>query len=335
MLGLAADLGRQLRAGFELGRRTDRLPSGEGIRSILMCGMGGSGIAGDMIRSLFERRLTVPVVVTKGYEVPEFCGRDTLVVASSFSGNTEETLAAFEEAVTRGCRLVGVSAGGTLAARSDEEAVAHVRLPSDVAMPRAALGYLFAAAIGVLDAMDIVPHPGDDLERTAELLDGLAQALGPEIPAEANQAKSVALWLLGRTPLVWGSEGLAQAPALRWKTQLNENAKVPAFASVLPELDHNEIEGWSPGAGNGYGVVLLRYEGEHPRVARRVHATLESIASAGLDAREVRAVGTSPMEWLFSLVMLGDFTSIYLGVERGVDPWPIPVLMGLKERLRR
>jgi glucose/mannose-6-phosphate isomerase len=334
MLGLVASLGAQIREGFATAGSTPALPSAEGLRSVAVCGMGGSGVAGDVLRSLYAGRLHLPIAVVKGYELPEFCGRDTLVFAMSFSGNTEETLAAYGEAVSRGCRVVAVSAGGELAALAEADDVVRVPLPANVPVPRAALGYLATAPLGVLHAMGLVPRGPEDVAEAAELLDGLAAELEPNVPEARNEAKEVAGWLRDRIPVIWGSEGVAAAPAWRWKTQINENAKVPAWAAVLPELDHNEIEGWSAEAGFPYALIVLRHESEHPRIAARVEATLQSITAAGLDARKVWARGSQPMEELFSLIMLGDFASTYLGLLRGVDPTPIPVLSSLKERLR-
>jgi glucose/mannose-6-phosphate isomerase len=335
MLALVASLGAQLRDGYALGRSAPGLPSGDGVTSIVVAGMGGSGVAGDILRSLYADRSAIPITVVKGYGLPEFCGRNTLVVASSYSGNTAETLAVFAEAASRGCRLVAVTAGGELAAAAEGEEAAMVRIPHDVPVPRAALGYLVGAILGVLDAMGLLPPGRGDVDRAAAALDELARSLGPDRGSAQNEAKSLATWLLGRTPVVWGTEGLAEAPALRWKTQCNENAKVPALVGTLPELDHNDIEGWSPGAGAGFGLVVLRHAGEDPRVARRVAATLEAIGEAGLESREVQARGDSPIQRALSLIMVGDFMTTYLGIARGVDPTPIPILTGLKERLRR
>ncbi len=337
MLGLAGALGTQLRNGFDTGRTVADPPEPEGLRAIVACGMGGSGIAGDILRSLYADRLSIPLVVVKGHVLPEFCGRDTLVLASSFSGNTEETLGVYAEAVARGCRVVAFSAGGELASLAEADLVTHVMLPGDVPMPRAALGYLAGAPLGVLDAIGLVPPVLDEVAEAVRALDALAGELGPDVPAERNEAKGLAEWLGPRTPVIWGSEGISEAAALRWKTQANENAKVPAWSAVLPELDHNEVEGWSPGSehGRGHAVVVLRHPGEHPGAASRVEATIESVRPSGLDLRQVEARGRRPLQWLLSLVMLGDFTTTYLGMVRGVDPMPIPVLTGLKERLRR
>src|SRR5207247_8532188 len=173
--------------------------------SVVICGMGGSGIAGDVTRALLLERMTVPVIVTKGYRLHEFCGRDTLVIAMSFSGNTEETLSAYAEAVSRGCRLVAVSAGGELGARSLADRAAHVPLPPEIPMPRAALGYLAAAPLGVLESMELVPALGSDVAATASALDGLAERLAPERPTDDHEAKSIAAWIAGRLPAVGGS----------------------------------------------------------------------------------------------------------------------------------
>lgn len=334
MLALAAALGPQLREGYRAGRRAEGLPSGDGVLHVVVAGMGGSGVAGDMIRGLFAARIPVPVVVVKGYTLPEFCGRSSVVLAASFSGNTEETLSAYAQAVDRGCRVVAISAGGELASLARHDDVPHVPLRPDIPMPRAALGNLTAVPVGVLEAMGLVPHVGPDLERAARLVDGLAERLGPDRPVAENPAKELAAWIGGRTPVVWGSEGLAEAAALRWKSQVNENAKGPAFWSWFPELDHNDVEGWSAGTGAPYAGIVLRHRGEHPRTAARVAATLEAVADAGLEVRQVEAEGSTAFERLFSLVMLGDFATTYLGVLRGRDPYPIPVLTSLKERLR-
>jgi glucose/mannose-6-phosphate isomerase len=333
MLGHIRGLGAQLRRGYAAGRGTRGLPEGDGVRSIAVCGMGGSGIAGDILRCLYAGRIPVPITVTKGYGLPEFAGRDSLVLALSFSGNTEETLSAYAAAVSRGCRVVTVSAGGELAERSAADGAAHVVAPADVPMPRMAVGDLTSSLLGVLEVMGVIPPARSEIEEAAALLDDLSTRLGPDRPTGENPAKELAEWIGARTPVVWGSEGIAEAPAGRFRTQVNENAKSPAFSGVLPELDHNDIEGWSAGTGEPFALVILRHAAEHPRIEARVIATLESIASSGLESREVWAEGREPLASLFSLIAFADFTATYLGILRGVDPSPIPVLSSLKGRL--
>lgn len=334
MLSLVASTGRQLSDGFIAGSGAEGLPSGEGLRSLVVCGMGGSGVNGDAIRGLYATRLTVPITVCKGYLLPESCGRDTLVLAVSFSGNTEETLAAYVDAVSRGARVVAIGGSGELAGLAEADDVARVPTQAGHSVPRAALGFLLGAAIGVLDAVGLVPPAAESVDDAAVHLDGLADSLGPDRPVEGNEAKRLAAWIGNRTPVIWGTEGLAEAAAMRWKTQFNENAKAPAFWGVIPEVDHNEIEGWADQAGRGFVALVLRCRGEHPRMAARVAATGEVLSGSGLDLREVQNEAAGSLAALLSLILVGDFTSTYLAILRGVDPTPVPALTALKERLR-
>ena len=334
MLALVADLAQQLRQGFDVGRGTSSLPGLQDIRSVVVCGMGGSGIVGDVLRASFADRMSVPLIAVKGYGLPAFCGPATMLLAVSYSGETEETLACYSQGVAAGCPAIAVSSGGRLADLAAADGVAHVLVPGHIPAPRAALGYLAGASAGVLEGVGLIPEAGQDVHRASDAVETLAAELAPERPLRENRAKSLAAWLLERIPVVWASEGVAEAAALRWKTQLNENAKVPAFHAVLPELDHNEIEGWTRGSGSPFGLVILRHPGEHPRIARRVQATLEAITGSDLECREVHSEGSAPMETALSLAILGDFVSTYLAILRGVDPTPVQALTELKERLR-
>jgi glucose/mannose-6-phosphate isomerase len=333
MLQAVAALGNQLTRGFEIGTEGHTAHQDD-LTAVVVCGMGGSGIAGDVIRSVLGARLDVPILVSKGEALPSFCGPRTLVFAVSYSGETEETVACHQAAVERGCPVVTVSAGGTLQQEALGRVGSHLSVPGDAAMPRAALGYLSGALMGWLDRQANLDLSAE-VRAAAAALDSLAAAWSMHKPAEANEAKSLAAWLLGRTPVIWGTEGLMEAVALRLKNQINENAKTPAFSSVLPELDHNEIEGWAPGLGEGFAVVALRHDGEQPGVARRFDATVELVTGSGMEVREVRVGGSGPLERMFGTILLGDFASTYLGILRGVDPTPIPILTGLKARLRR
>jgi glucose/mannose-6-phosphate isomerase len=333
MLEAAARLGPQLRAGFDIGSQAHPGDLGD-CTTVVVCGMGGSGIAGDVARSLLGARLPFPIIASKGDALPAFCGPHTLVFAVSYSGATRETLACHQVAIERGCRVVTVGAGGALEQQARRAGGTHLRVPDDVPVPRAALGYLTGALLGWLDGEAGLDLRGPIAE-AARFVESLETTYAAGQPSEQNEAKALAAWLLGRTPVIWGSEGLMEAAALRLKNQVNENAKLPAFSSVLPELAHNEIEGWGPGLGEGFGVVALRHDGEAPRVAERFDATVALAADAGLGVRQVRVAGAGPFERLFGSILLGDFASTYLALLRGVDPMPIPILTGLKARLRR
>lgn len=332
MLGAVAGLAGQCSEGYRAGLDVEGLPVGDGITAVAFCGMGGSAVAGDVIRVLYAERLRVPIQVVRTPVLPEFCGPHTFVLCSSYSGNTAETLACFEEAVRRGSRVIAVTSGGELARRAREEGVAIVPAPEGF-MPRAALGHLALGSLGALEAAGVVPTLAADVEETSGELSALAAALGPEVRVPDNPAKRMAIAMGDRFPVIWGAEGIGAAAAARWKTQMNENAKVPAWASAIPELDHNEVVGWSQGVGERFYLVALRHEGEHPDMAERFPMSIEIAQESGLLAGEVRASGRSALARLLTLVMMGDYTSSYLGLWRGVDPTPVDAIARLKASL--
>jgi glucose/mannose-6-phosphate isomerase len=332
MLRTVLDLGAQCRTGYERGRAVRGLPDAAGLTAVVACGMGGSGVAGDVLRALYRDRLGLPFEVVKDAVLPEFCGKDTLVVCSSFSGRTAETLACFDVASERGCRLLVVSSGGELSKLAGDRGVPVVTVPTDdIPGPRAALGLLLFATLGALELMGLVPAVAEDLEESLSVLSSLASELGSE--RSDNAAIELARWIGDRSAVVWGAEGLGSVAATRWKTQLNENAKTPAFASSLPELDHNEIVGWTEGTGGRFVLLMLRHEGEHPQVALRFPASMEIASVSGIEGRDVWARGESSLSRLLSLVMMGDAVSVYLGVLRGFDPTPIENIERLKKVL--
>ncbi|MEX0742754.1 MAG: bifunctional phosphoglucose/phosphomannose isomerase [Actinomycetota bacterium] len=332
MLGLVSGLADHCREGYQLGRAAEGLPSADDLTAVAFCGMGGSAVAGDVVRVLYAERLRLPVTVIRTPELPAWCGPHTLVVASSYSGNTAETLALFEEAVARGCRMIAVTSGGRLAQLAAELEVGTVRVPGTF-MPRAAVGYLALGVLGSLESVGLVPSMAADLDETLGELRRILDVNGPAVPASNNPAKTLALRIGGRFPVVWGGEGLAATAAYRWKTQFNENAKVPAFWGALPELDHNEVVGWAEGAGRSFFLVALRHEGEHAEVAARFPLSTEIARSSGMEAEEVRASGASGLSRLLELVLHGDLVSTYHAIARGVDPTPIDAIARLKRAL--
>jgi glucose/mannose-6-phosphate isomerase len=332
ILTTVAALAEHCRQGYRLGLDVSPIPSGEGVTSVAFCGMGGSAIAGDVVRALYADRLRIPVVVVRGAELPEFVGPHTLVLASSYSGGTAEALACFEEAVGRGARVVSLTSGGELARRSDELDLACVRSPGGF-MPRAALGYITLGALGVLEAVGLVPPMSADLEEALGELESQDALCAPRVPTSVNPAKGLAAEIGDRVPVIWGAEGIGAVAASRWKAQFNENAKVPAFAASLPELDHNEVVGWSPGQGRRFFVLALRQDAEHPDVAARFPLSMQIASDAGAEVREVWSGGRSGLARFLTLAMTGDYTSTYLAIARGVDPAPIDAIARLKQAL--
>jgi glucose/mannose-6-phosphate isomerase len=332
MLGAVASLPDQARESYGRGRELDPLPSLDGIGAVTYCGMGGSAVAGDVVRSLFRGRLGVPIEMNREPALPGYCGPSTLVVVCSYSGGTSESLAAYDEALARGCRTLVLTSGGELGARADAAGTPVASVPGGL-MPRAALGHLAFALIGALEAAGLLPRLAADVDEAVSEMARLVDDLGPEVGRDRNAAKRLAGAIGERVPVIWGAEGFAAVAADRWRTQWNENAKLPAFSAALPELDHNEVVGWTQGTGRGFAVVALRHAGEHPDVVARFPLSIEIARKAGAEPVEVTASGASSLARLCSLVVLGDFASTYVGLARDVDPSPIEAIAALKAAL--
>ncbi|MEX2554753.1 MAG: bifunctional phosphoglucose/phosphomannose isomerase [Actinomycetota bacterium] len=310
------------------------LPDHGHLTSVVVCGMGGSGIAGDVAACLAADRAAIPVSVAKGYELPAFAGPHTLVVLSSYSGGTEETLACFRQAHDRGAPIVAVATGGALG----ELAHAHDApcvVPAGGMMPRAAFPYLAGGVLVILERLGVLPDLTADLVETDEVLREQAATHASGVPTERNPAKQIAVALVGRIPVIWGQEGPLSVAATRWKTQLNENAKVPAYAAVASELTHNEIVGFSDLSEllERHAVVALRSSTEHPRVGARLDAALRLVTGQVGTVVEAHSRGSGVLARLASAVQLGDLVSVYLAFLRAVDPTPIEPIDRLKAEL--
>jgi glucose/mannose-6-phosphate isomerase len=329
MLGAVSSLPAHARIGYEAACAADPLPLAEGITAVTFCGMGGSGIAGDVLRATYGDRLAIPVEVVRSPVLPAYLGPHTLVIISSYSGGTAETLACFEEALARGARVVPITSGGQLAQRADDLGLTAVRVPGGY-LPRAALGYLAFALLGTMERVGLLPRLADDVHDAIAVMEPLVEALGPDVPTAANEAKALARRIGDRQPVIWGADGVGAAAAMRWKAQMNENGKMPSWAAFLPELDHNEVVGWSDERGAGSFVIALRDEGEHADVSARFPISLEIARDAGAATQEVWATGRGSLARFCSLAIMGDFTSCYVGLGHGVDPSPIDAIVRLK-----
>jgi glucose/mannose-6-phosphate isomerase len=332
MLEAIALAGDQLHRSYRESRDASVAPAGE-VRSVVVCAMGGSAAAGDLVGAAFERATRVPISVVRGYRVPSTVGPGDLVVCVSYSGDTEETLAAHAEAVDRGAKTIAVCSGGALAGRSYEEGSSLVRIPGSAPVPRAGLGELVGGLLGALVSAGVLPASDPEVDEAARAVGTTAGDLGPHVPTADNEAKQVAEWVGDRIPVVWGSEGITAAVAWRWKTAFNENAEVPAFASTLPELDHHEVVGWTGDRGKSFRLLILREDGEHHRVKDRLEATLDEVAGSGLEWREVASRGTGPLARAMSLAVTGDLASAYHALAHGVDPAAMGSLDRIKSRL--
>jgi glucose/mannose-6-phosphate isomerase len=308
--------------------------SSSDIQHVLISGMGGSAAGGDLLAAVSRDRLTVPVMVCREYALPAFVGSRSLVISVSYSGTTEETLSAFQNALEQKAVVAAVTAGGKLGELARNHGCPLVTLPAGL-MPRTALGYLFFPLLGILEAAGLSPVSATEKDEALALLLRMAADLAPERPAHANEAKRLALTLSGGClPVVYGGEVTASA-AYRWNSDLEENAKLLALHGVLPEADHNEIVGWSAREARRFHAVFLRDREERPAVARRFEATRTLIGRSAAGVTEVWSRGEGRLCRLLSLIYLGAWVSYYLALLRGVDPWPVPVIDRLKRRLAR
>jgi len=311
-----------------------RLALPELPRHVVILGMGGSAIGGELLKALVEPECPVPIAVNREYDLPAYVGPGTLVVASSYSGNTEETLSACRLAAERGARVVAVTTGGVLAQWAADHGWPLVRIPGGL-QPRAAIGYSFIPLLGLLQQLGLVAPKGDDIRETVAVLRALRSELGPDVPSASNPAKQLALRLHGKLPLIYGTGGWRAVVAYRWKCQINENAKAPAWHNTFPELNHNETVGWEVPAAvtRLVELVVLRDRGDSPRINRRVQVTVDIMGPAIAGVTQVASRGESELARLFSLLYMGDFTSVYLALLNEVDPTPVRVIDRLKQEL--
>ncbi len=306
------------------------LPSAEAPGGLLVCGMGGSAIGADLATAVLGDRATRPLQVLRGYSPPGWLTSDYFVLCSSYSGETEETLACYEAARVADAPRAVLTTGGSLAEAAREDGVPVIGIPSGM-QPRAAVIYMVVGALAAAAACNAAPSLRGEVEQAELLLRGLADEWGPG--TGGSLAVEVAERLHGTVPVVHGS-GPTLAAATRWKTQINENAETAAFASALPEANHNEICGWERGRGLApLSAVFLENADQHPRVQRRVELTAQLARDAGAVCTLVDAKGDTPFERVMSLVLLGDLVSFYMAILEGIDPTPVEPIDRFKSAL--
>ncbi|MDQ3851027.1 MAG: bifunctional phosphoglucose/phosphomannose isomerase [Actinomycetota bacterium] len=298
---------------------------------LVVAGMGGSGIGGALARAALGDHASRPILEARDYGMPPWTTPDTTVLCASYSGDTEETLACYEAAGALGAHRVVVTSGGRLARQARADRIPVIPVAGGL-QPRAAVAYLTVAALEVAAACGAAPRMGTEIDVAADHLETLAAEWSPE-GAEDCEAKTLARALHDSVPVLAGA-GLTVPIAYRWKTQFNENAKMPAFAGALPELDHNELVGWqgAPALGR-FTAVFLDDCDTHPRVQERIALTRELIGDHAAGIVVATSRGRTAVERVFSLVLLGDLVSLYVAVLRGIDPTPVDVLDALKSKL--
>jgi glucose/mannose-6-phosphate isomerase len=322
-----------VQAAAEKGRALS-LQIPKGIKVILVTGLGGSAIGGDLVRSISEAQLRMPIIVNRNYDLPGFVDASTLVFACSYSGNTEETLSAYRQSLQAKASVVCVTSGGKLEDLANADGYPVIGLPGGFP-PRAALGHSLIMLLAAMQAMQIMPNLDESISETIDLLKGLRNRYGTEQEESGNPAKRLASSLHGKIVALYGSNGIMETAAYRWRSQIAENAKNLAFHHVLPEMNHNELVGWlyPEEVLRKVGVVFLRDKGDHPQTKRRFDLTRALIAEKAGALHEIWSEGESLLARALSVVYLGDFVSLYLAYLNHADPTPVKVIDYLKRNL--
>jgi len=304
----------------------------DNFSNICLAGMGGSAIGGYIARACFSDIITIPFAVNRFYSFPKYVNENSLVIACSYSGDTEETLSAYDDARAKGARIVCVTAGGILAERARRDGYSAIVLPGGYP-PRSALGYLTVALLYILFFARLIADPETDMRETIAVLRKLAEEYHPGVVS--NRAKEIAYLLHGKIPLIYTSAGNFEPVALRWKCQLEENSEMLGFSNVFPELNHNEIMGWGPLAevNRVFQPVYLRDPQMHPAVLKRMQVTKTILERHSDEVIEVASTGSSLLARMFSLIFLGDMVSLYLAILNRVDPTAIANIDFIKKSL--
>lgn len=335
MLGEIESLPDQLLQAWELAR-TQPLPEWGNIRRILVAGMGGSAIGADLLGAYVAPQMGVPLIVNRNYDLPAWAaGEETLVIASSHSGNTEETLSGFDQAVKNGCRVLAVTTGGKLA-KAAGQAGAPIWQFEHHGQPRAAVGYSFGLLLGVLARLGLIEDPASELEAAVEAMRAQQVSIHAKVPADLNPAKRMAGQLYGRYVMVYGAD-ILEPVARRWKGQVSEVAKAVGAFEALPEADHNTLAGVNNPEEvlSKVAMIFLRAPSYHPRNRLRAELTRRGFMLEGLNTDIIDAVGQTPLAQQWTCLHFGDYTAYYLAMAYAVDPTPVEAIESFKGEMKR
>jgi len=299
-------------------------------RRVVICGMGGSAISGDILADFSYGSADVPISVVRGVQMPSWAGEGTLALVTSYSGNTKETLELYAQAREAGCHVIGISSGGALEEACDEDGFMHARLPSGV-QPRSAIGHILGCQANILESLGVSPCRSavrEALPALREFRDSMSS------DGDENPARLLALRLKDRIPVIYSYPHMTSS-ALRWKNQFNENSKMIAFHGTIPEFNHNEIEGWMQGGNDKPCLPVFLYDTDAPDMLRHMmNASLEILREKGLEVEVVEIGGKDALEKNLKSIMYGDYTSLYLAYLNLVDPSPVKSISSLKDRIK-
>lgn len=306
-------------------------------KNIVCAGVGGSAIGADLVRSYIAEDARIPVLINRNYTLPNFVTEDTLVIASSYSGNTEETISAYREAISRGSGVIAITSGGRLEKAAREDDVPCLMIPEGFP-PRCALGYSFFPLLIMLSKLGVIRDQeafiSDAIHNLRRLRDS---RLGYKVPRKNNPAKKMAVEIFGRFPVIYGSSDHIDAIVTRWKGQFAENSKVLSSGNLFPEVNHNEIAGWENPKDllKECVAIILRDAADHPRISKRMDVTKRILKKEKMMVLETASSGKELLARMFSLIYMGDFVSFYLAILNGIDPTPVDKITYLKKELAK
>jgi glucose/mannose-6-phosphate isomerase len=330
-----ADFPKQVEQAVRIGNESKIKINIKGIQNIVLTGLGGSAIGGDLLRSYLADELKLPFIVNRNYFLPEFVGKNTLVIVSSYSGNTEETVSAHKQAIKLKAKILCISTGGEISKLAKKYKQPLIQIPPGLS-PRAALGYSFFPLLIALNKLGFIKSKDKDIRETIQLLKNKSALFScPESPD--NKALALAEQLKSKLPVIYSPVEHLDAINLRWRGQLAENAKQLSSGHVLPEMNHNELVGWKVLSGlmKQMHVVFLKDKSTHPRIAIREEITKQIVSQYAGNVTEILSEGKSLLARMFSLIHFGDWVSLYLAILNNEDPEPVRVIDYLKNELAK
>lgn len=335
MLSRIGELPTQVRDAWDAIQGFEPPPAYREVSSVVITGMGGSAIGGSLVQVLAGPECPAPITVNRDYHLPAYVNERTLVIASSYSGNTAETLSATEEALTFGAKPLAVTTNGQLADIAADRDFPMIQLSYD-APPRAAVGHSFTLLLGLLVQLDLLEDKTEDITEAVDVMQRLQRLVGPQVPTARNPAKDLARRLTAKIPTIYGA-GILTPVCRRWKGQFNENAKTWATYDELPELNHNSVVGYQYPShlSDTTFVIMLRSSLADERIQIRFDVTAELLEQAGIDYVMISAWGESPTAQLLSALHYGDYLSYYLAALHAVDPTPVKAIDYLKKKLAK
>jgi len=329
-----SDLPNQIRDAAKIGKELNFSFDREKVSNILFAGMGGSAIGGDVVRSLVEHECSVPITVVRNYTLPKWANESTLALISSYSGNTEETLSVYNDARKKGCRIICSATGGKLEELALGDKLPLLKIPKGLP-PRGAIAYSAIPWLIIFGSNGIISDKRLEIDDTAKQLDEMVKIYGNLDSEETNIALETAMKLKGKIPIIYVSAGAFSVIGKRWANQLQENAKVLAYSSELPEMNHNEIMGWHLKGQKKVDIlpVFIFSELYHERIKKRFEITSRLIEDKGIEPVKITLTGESLITKLFTFINMGDFISYFLALLNEVDPEPVDIISDLKVEL--